>query len=258
MSDLHQLLPWYMNGTLDEAERASYEAHLGDCQACREEMSVIEALRGELQNPDWDVLADHPSPQSLAEVFLDGKDDTGARRHLAVCLTCAEEARWLKGEAPCGRKSVPAPPPAGRWAGKWAIGAAAVLILAVAVSLVVRLRPAGHPTGLLLVNLVPASERGQVGHRVVEIPAEADVVHLLFEVDLGAEDFPASFRLLDAAGRPVISVGKVEAAALYRGAFLFLACGREDCPDGAYVARLSPKGGRSPDIEYPFSLATRP
>ena len=43
MNDLHQILPWFMNGTLDSAERASFESHLAECRACRDEMSVIEA-----------------------------------------------------------------------------------------------------------------------------------------------------------------------------------------------------------------------
>ena len=251
MSDLHQLLPWFMNGTLDAGERSSFESHLADCAACRDEMSIIEDLRREVRNPEWDVLAEHPSPQALAEALLDGADDPGTRRHLAVCLTCAEEARWLGG-ARASR------PPARRWAGRAALAAAAVIAVVMLAGVVMRPRPGGHLTGLLLVDPVPSSERTRDGQHVVQVQAGADVVHLLFEVDLGAEAFPASFHLLDAAGRPVFTMEKLESTDLLRGVFLFLDCSRLDCPDGAYVARVSPGGGRLAGIEYPFRLTTLP
>ena len=258
MNDLHQLLPWYVNGTLDAGEHASFESHLAQCQACRDEIPVIEDLRKELQHPEWDVLADHPSPQMLDSVSLDGMDDTGTRRHLAVCLTCAEEVRWLKGETPCGkmprslRRHLP------RWALTASLAATVVIAVVVAAGVIMLPRPAGHTTGLLQVDLIPSSERAQTDHPVIGVPKEADDIHLLFEVDLGEEDFPISFRLLDSAARPVLTMDKIEATGLYRGAFLFIVCNRNDCPDGAYVARVSPAGGRLPDVEYPFRLLTTP
>ena len=33
-----QLLPWYINGTLEADERAMVEAHLSDCADCRADM----------------------------------------------------------------------------------------------------------------------------------------------------------------------------------------------------------------------------
>jgi hypothetical protein len=257
MSELHQLLPWYVNGTLDAEERASFEAHLPECRACRDEMSVIEELRKELRNPEWDLLADHPSPERLAAVSFDGADDAATRRHLALCPTCAVETRWLKGETPCGR----APRAPRRHLPRWALPAslaAAVSAVVVAAGVLMLARPAGHPTGLLQVDLIPSSERGQADPFIVEVPKDADDVHLVFEFDLGEGDFPASFRLVDAAGRPVFTIEKLEAAGLYRGAFLFVVCNRRDCPDAAYIARVAPRGGRAPDVEYPFRLVTSP
>jgi len=258
MSDLHQLLPWFVNGTLGAGERASFEAHLRECRACQDEISVIEDLRTELKNPEWDVLAEHPSPEMLAGVSIDGADDAGTRRHLALCLTCAEEVRWLKGEIPCGTMRRPSRRHIPRWALPASLAAAAVIAVALAAGVVLLPRPAGHPTGRLQVDLIPSSERGRTDHPVVGVPKNADDVHLLFEIDLGKEDFPASFRLLDAAERPVLTIEKLEAADLYRGAFLFIVCNRKDCPDAAYVARVSPRGGRLPDVEYRFRLVTAP
>ncbi len=42
----HKLLPWYVNGTLEPAERAAVERHLDDCDACRRDVSSLEELRG--------------------------------------------------------------------------------------------------------------------------------------------------------------------------------------------------------------------
>jgi len=257
MSDLHELLPWYVNGTLDAGERANFEAHLADCRACRDEMSVIEELRGELKHPGLDLLADHPSPERLAGVSMDGANDAETRRHLALCLTCAEEVVWLKGETPCGATPQSVRRPAPRWALPASLAAAAVVVV-VAAAFFVLPRPTGHPTGRLQVDLIPASERGRADHPAVLVPKNADDVHLVFEVDLGPEDFPASFRLLDAADRPVLTMEKLQPAELYRGAFLFIVCNRKDCPDASYVARLSPRGGRLPDVEFPFRLTTGP
>jgi anti-sigma factor RsiW len=39
------VLPWYANGTLDAAERAEVEAHLGDCARCRADLEFQRHLR---------------------------------------------------------------------------------------------------------------------------------------------------------------------------------------------------------------------
>jgi len=39
------LLPWYANGTLDAAERAEVEAHLGDCARCRADLDFQRLVR---------------------------------------------------------------------------------------------------------------------------------------------------------------------------------------------------------------------
>ena len=257
MNDLHQILPWFMNGTLDSSERASFEFHLAECKACRDEMSVIEDLRRELRHPDWDLMAEHPSPQTLAEVSIDGVDDAGTRRHLAVCLTCAEEVLWLKGEAACGRVPRPSRRPVSRWVVRASL-AAAVTVLVVAAGIFMFPRRPGHTTGLFQVDLIPSSERSRADHPVVRVPGEMDDVHLMFEVDLGPEQYPFSFQLLDSSSHAVLTIERLDAGALYRGAFLFVVCNRNDCPDGDYSGHVSPAGGGVADIEYPFRLITVP
>ena len=39
------LLPWYVNGSLSEAEQHQVEAHLQDCGTCRAEVELLRAMR---------------------------------------------------------------------------------------------------------------------------------------------------------------------------------------------------------------------
>ena len=43
------LLPWYVNGTLSEAERARVEAHLQACARCRQDVDTLRQLRQSLR-----------------------------------------------------------------------------------------------------------------------------------------------------------------------------------------------------------------
>lgn len=40
-----ELLPWYLNETLDASERLAVEAHLEDCAECRDEVVFLETLQ---------------------------------------------------------------------------------------------------------------------------------------------------------------------------------------------------------------------
>jgi len=41
---IEELLPWYVNATLTAEETGEVDAHLGQCQACRDSLAVEEAL----------------------------------------------------------------------------------------------------------------------------------------------------------------------------------------------------------------------
>lgn len=43
--DCQELLPWYLNQTLDASERLAVEAHLEDCAPCRDEVVFLESLQ---------------------------------------------------------------------------------------------------------------------------------------------------------------------------------------------------------------------
>ena len=57
MSEIHQLLPWYVNRTLDDGERATFEAHLAGCSACQAEFKILEELQKSLENEGPAFLA---------------------------------------------------------------------------------------------------------------------------------------------------------------------------------------------------------
>lgn len=41
-----ELLPWLVNGTLAGSEREAVESHLADCEHCRAEVRLLQAMRG--------------------------------------------------------------------------------------------------------------------------------------------------------------------------------------------------------------------
>ena len=74
MTDKHQrnseqlceLLPWYVSGTLDDAEFGAMEQHLHHCPQCSEELPVLRAVQKSVHNESLTVLAPKPN----AEQFL--------------------------------------------------------------------------------------------------------------------------------------------------------------------------------------------
>jgi hypothetical protein len=53
--DASELLPWHLNGTLDDSERGDVSAHLAECADCRRDLERLEALRKELLHSQDDV-----------------------------------------------------------------------------------------------------------------------------------------------------------------------------------------------------------
>lgn len=87
-SPLCELLPWYVNGTLDEAEQKAMIAHLDHCQACREERIVLGEIQETLGREAVAVLPRAPIPDAL---FDDDKRQrsAGTARHAITGLALA-------------------------------------------------------------------------------------------------------------------------------------------------------------------------
>lgn len=150
-SDRHrealELLPWYVTGAIEPADRVKVEAHLADCALCRAELVTERALSA--------AVADLPLDAGLGFAKF--------RRRLESTASAAAPRRSLRHE-PVARSSARL-----RWiAGAVAAQAAAVLLF-VGVGFPERQKPAeyrtlgavpNHPAGNMVVMFGPnASER---------------------------------------------------------------------------------------------------
>lgn len=121
-----ELLPWLLNGSLDDQERRGLMEHLAGCAACRAELAETAAA--------WDLISAHP-PASLLAAWAEGDDiaDAGALAgHVAACPTCEEEAALVR-EAATLEALVPVRDrPVGGGATQWRrIAIAAILVAGV-------------------------------------------------------------------------------------------------------------------------------
>ncbi|HVF60572.1 MAG TPA: zf-HC2 domain-containing protein [Thermoanaerobaculia bacterium] len=112
--ELELLLPWYVNGTLEAAERAALDDHLAGCPRCRAELAREEGLAAALRAAEDVAPAPHPAQLARLLSRLDGEP---------------------RAERPPRRR--PAAHLAALWAGtprpvRWAVAAQTLLVLALA------------------------------------------------------------------------------------------------------------------------------
>jgi anti-sigma factor RsiW len=83
-ADLHrhvtELVPWYVNGTLEGRDRDAVTAHLPGCPACREEVARCQTLAAAVQSAV--DAAGAPGPGGLERVLasIELLEAKGARR----------------------------------------------------------------------------------------------------------------------------------------------------------------------------------
>ena len=82
-----ELLPWLLNGTLDDSERSGVLAHLAGCGSCRQELAETAVA--------WKLLDQHIPSLELAEYSQGAAvSESPSRRienHLKICPSCREE-----------------------------------------------------------------------------------------------------------------------------------------------------------------------
>lgn len=88
-----ELLPWLLNGTLQESERQEVREHLASCARCREALAETRFA--------WQVFDQHlPSEVLVALAYGDRLpediDPALAERHLATCPQCAAELELVR------------------------------------------------------------------------------------------------------------------------------------------------------------------
>lgn len=82
-----ELLPWYVNGTLEADERAQLEAHLAQCLRCRRELDAQRALQAVLAKDESDVAVGRALARAHARI---DRLESGWRHR-------ASGARFLRG-----------------------------------------------------------------------------------------------------------------------------------------------------------------
>jgi len=74
-----ELLPWYVNDTLDESERNLVSEHIGDCDDCRENVELLLRVQRTVRNESPAPLVPAPRTDKLLAA-LDGRDRSYALR----------------------------------------------------------------------------------------------------------------------------------------------------------------------------------
>lgn len=94
--EMRQLLPWYGTGTLDEAERATIEAHLEECAECRAELAAEAGLMTALASASPGVETGWASLEARALRSIPSARRARRRWTAAArALTRPERLRWV-------------------------------------------------------------------------------------------------------------------------------------------------------------------
>ncbi|MGD8572931.1 MAG: zf-HC2 domain-containing protein [Gammaproteobacteria bacterium] len=73
------LLPWYVNGTLEEVEQQQVEEHLQHCESCRGEIELLRAMRDNVKQSDESIPGEF-AWQRLRRDMRQNKTDTRKSR----------------------------------------------------------------------------------------------------------------------------------------------------------------------------------
>jgi len=167
--EVSKLVPWYVNGTLDERETDAVRQHLSGCAACREDVERCRDLAVAVQTaptPHW-----APSPEHLAQLLdridaleATGSGGTGWRQRFGDWAAALAEIIW----------SSPRPV---RWA--LATQSALVALLAAVVVWQVALPPGQPYRTLVGAGEVPGARRAQIRVVFADDATEHEVRELL-------------------------------------------------------------------------------
>jgi hypothetical protein len=253
----HDLLPWYVAGTLTAAEADAFREHLASCATCHAELGLVGELRERLERHGRDWIAEHPSAEELvATVREPAADDHTARvqRHLALCDECALEASWIRGQttawpAPQTESRPARAPRRGAGIGLALLAAAAGLVL----GLLLPFGSTEDAPGVVVPAFIPGAMRDDAPVPQVAVASGRQTLLLFFEVDFPPASFPLALDLLDARGERLLRQERIGAASLH-GAHLFLEVPVALVPPGRYVARITGASASEPPLLCPFEV----
>ena len=84
-----QLLPWFVNGTLNDDERTAVERHVADCAECRESVRVLEAAERTIRHPSPAPLVPEANAEALFAAIDSDVPDVSSRTSLRWLLAAA-------------------------------------------------------------------------------------------------------------------------------------------------------------------------
>lgn len=255
----HELLPWFVNGTLEVEEARSFEGHLRDCPSCGRDLPLLISMREAIERHGEAFFRPHPAAEWIVgEVF--GQIEAGraeeVRAHLAFCPTCAVEARLARqGKEGTSVASARVQLPGSltwRTASPWLAAAAVLLVLSLPFW---RLsRPARHRTDVVPSYYVESLQRSDEAE-LARVPSSSAGFQIVLPIDLDPTAYPLRVSISDSVGHVVFSRDDVRE--IYRERFLFIFCARQDFPDGDYVARVEPAARQGPAEAAPLEFRFR-
>jgi hypothetical protein len=161
---IEKLLPWYVTGQIEPADRVKVEAHLAECIGCQAELQFERRLSGE--------VADLPLDMAPGWAEL--------RRQLAVPLPYHRRAGRMRAAV---RRAIVRPGKAA-----WFLGAQAAIVLVAAVLIAPIERPAPYRT----LGSGPAAAGGNIIVIFRPDTSEQDMRHTLVATGARLVDGPTS------------------------------------------------------------------
>ncbi len=178
--ELVELLPWYVNGTLDETERSIVQRHIEDCAECRDDVEMLAEARRAIRNGSPAPLVPSPDSERLLAA-LDSTDRPSVRRS------------WLR-------------------------IAAAAAIAAIAITTAWQLGPRPEATSTLFETVTSPAVNQSINYvlEVQFVPGAAMETHSAFFESIGASELAVP--LNDRAYRVTLGLGTVSLAELQQHA----------------------------------------
>lgn len=93
-----ELLPWYVNDTLEEHERQRVRVHLESCEDCRQDLELLSQLRNAVRTESPSPLVPEPRGDELLAALDRGERQDGLR-HRRQWLAAAAAAVLAVGTA---------------------------------------------------------------------------------------------------------------------------------------------------------------
>ncbi len=86
---LCELLPWYVNETLDDKESHAMDQHLERCAACAQEITILRAVRESVRRESISVLVPKPDAEQFLAAANQHKHQTALRKTAWVAAALA-------------------------------------------------------------------------------------------------------------------------------------------------------------------------